>query len=219
MLDLFIFDIAGTTVRDDGLVMRAFRAVADRVGSDASDDWVRARMGFDKREVFAELIGTVPGCTATVDELRALFESSIAAELERHPPVPLAGAVEALEVMASEGVKVGFTTGFSRDTALAVLEPLGWATDLLVASDEVSRGRPHPDLIFECMRRAGVHDASRVGIAGDTPSDLQAGTAAGVAVVAGVGHGTHTLDELARHPHTHLWANLNPLRDLWNATV
>lgn len=219
MLDLFIFDIAGTTVRDNGLVMRAFRRVVDRIDSRASDDWVRTRMGWDKRVVFSELIDTVPGCRATVGELRSLFESSIAEDLRRHPPVPLGGALEAMKLMRQTGVRIGFTTGFSRDTALAVLTPLDWPTNLLVASDEVARGRPQPDLILECMRRAGVHDPARVGVAGDTPSDLQAGMAAGVAVVAGVGHGTHALDELRPHPHTHLWPDLHPLAELLSATV
>lgn len=219
MLDLFIFDIAGTTVRDDGFVMRAFRRVADRVGSSASDDWVRARMGWDKRVVFAELIQSVPGCLGTIDELRSLFESAIAEELRQHPPIPLGGALEAMNLMRQTRVKIGFTTGFSRDTAMAVLTPLNWPTDLLVASDEVARGRPQPDLIIECMRRAGVSNPSRVGVAGDTPSDLQAGMAAGVAVVAGVGHGTHALAELSRHPHTHLWPDLHALADLLTAGV
>lgn len=219
MLDLFIFDIAGTTVRDDGLVMRAFRRVANRVDSQASDDWVRARMGWDKRVVFSELIDTVPGCTATVEELRTLFESSVAEELRRNPPAPLGGVLEAMSVMRQTGVQIGFSTGFSRDTGMAVLTPLGWPTDLLVASDEVARGRPHPDLILECMRRAGVSDPSRVGVAGDTPSDLEAGMSAKVAVVAGVGHGTHTLEELKPCPHTHLWSDLHALCELLTARV
>ena len=48
-------------------------------------------------------------------------------------------------------------------------------------------------------------------MAGDTPSDLGAGTAAGCGFVVGVGHGTHSLDELAAHPHTHLLPDLDGL--------
>ena len=41
-------------------------------------------------------------------------------------------------------------------------------------------------------------------MAGDTASDLVAGTAAGAAVVAGVLTGAHGRDQLAAAPHTHV---------------
>jgi len=44
----------------------------------------------------------------------------------------------------------------------------------------------------------------RVAVAGDTASDLLAGTRAGASVVAGVLTGAHDRDALAAAPHTHL---------------
>jgi beta-phosphoglucomutase-like phosphatase (HAD superfamily) len=85
---------------------------------------------------------------------------------------------------------------------------------VVVASDEVAHGRPAPDLIYEAMRRAGADDPGRVGVCGDTPSDLEAGHAAGCSMIVGVGHGTHTLEELAAHKHTHLFEDLMGLARL-----
>jgi beta-phosphoglucomutase-like phosphatase (HAD superfamily) len=84
----------------------------------------------------------------------------------------------------------------------------------VVASDEVINGRPAPDLIYEGMRRLDISDPSHVGVAGDSPSDLEAGTAAGCRIVVGVGHGTHTLAQLAEAPHTALLPDLTGLMDV-----
>ena len=43
-----------------------------------------------------------------------------------------------------------------------------------------------------------------VAVAGDTTSDLLAGTRAGAGVVAGVLTGAHARAELERVPHTHI---------------
>ena len=68
--------------------------------------------------------------------------------------------------------------------------------DFSVASDEVERGRPHPDLIYRAMSLAHVTEPALVAKIGDTPSDIEEGLAAGCGLVVGVTYGTHTADEL-----------------------
>ena len=65
------------------------------------------------------------------------------------------------------------------------------------------------------MSRFGILSASRVAKIGDTPSDLHEGTSAGCGWVVGVWEGSHTKDELAMHPHTHLLPNVTHLIRLW----
>ncbi len=84
--------------------------------------------------------------------------------------------------------------------------------DATVASDEVPRGRPHPDLLLRAMQLTGCADPRRVAKVGDTPADLAEGTAAGCGFVVGVTTGSHTRDELLAHPHTHL---IDALDELW----
>jgi phosphoglycolate phosphatase-like HAD superfamily hydrolase len=89
-----------------------------------------------------------------------------------------------------------------------LLARLGWhegeAIDASVTSDEVPRGRPHPDMILHLMRKLGVADARSVAKIGDTPSDLQEGTAAGCRWVIGITTGAHTRQQLTPIRHTHL---------------
>lgn len=125
--------------------------------------------------------------------------------------------MDAFEALARSGIRFGFTTGFSQTTARPLLDALGWPTSILATSDMVSHGRPAPDLIRLGMRQAACALPARVGIAGDTPSDLQAGAAAGCALIIGVGHGSHTLAELAPHPHTHLLPDLSNFAEVLHA--
>lgn len=214
-IDLVVFDIAGTTVQDIGFVERAFLAVSDRYGLGLDATWIKPRMGVNKLAVMAEAIASGrPGTSASAEELAGAFEQAIDDEVESGAAPALPGARELISALQAAGVRVAFTTGFSRRTALRVLGVAGLEGDAIVASDEVARGRPAPDLVFESMRRTGVDDAARVAVVGDTPSDLGCGMAAGAALVVGVGHGTHTLDELGAHEHTDLVEDMPALREL-----
>jgi phosphonatase-like hydrolase len=127
--------------------------------------------------------------------------------------VPGAGATFAL--LRRAGVKVALNTGFSREIVRVILDRLGWATgpviDASVASDEVPRGRPHPDMILALMKQLGVADARRVAKVGDTVVDLDEGTSAGCGLVIGVTGGAGTREQLQSRPHHHIVESLAEL--------
>lgn len=213
-IDLFVFDIAGTTVRDDGVVHHAFEATLRSADMTADESWIRARMGWNKVQVFAEALRNHGRSEGLAADLAARFSNEIRRTMDESPPVSLEGAVEAMRAVRDRGGGVAFNTGYSTALAEEIIGRLGWNADAVIGSDLVAHGRPAPDLILLAMNRVGTVDAGRVGVAGDTPSDLMAGAAAGCRWVVGVGHGTHSLAELSRHPHTHLLANLRGLSEV-----
>jgi phosphoglycolate phosphatase len=101
-----------------------------------------------------------------------------------NPPVPLDGVEQALRELKAQGLKIGLTTGFSREIADMILDSLGWTDggiiDLSVAGDEVPAGRPEPFLIQKVMADLGVQDTAAVVSAGDTASDVESARRAGV---------------------------------------
>lgn len=220
-IELVVFDMAGTTVRDDDAVNRCLREALHADGVEVTRDEVNEVMGLPKPAAIAAVLARKrPGGQAAsageVDRCHADFLARMIAFYQTDPGVaemPGAGAVFAQ--FKAAGVKVALDTGFSRAIVDVVLERLGWdrpgLLDATVASDEVARGRPHPDLLFEAMKRTGVTDAGRVAKVGDTPSDLQEGTAAGCGLVVGVTNGTHSLTQLQVHPHSHLVGSLAEL--------
>jgi phosphonatase-like hydrolase len=140
---------------------------------------------------------------AVTDQVHEDFRVRIKEQYRRgtgiHPPVGIAYVFHALR---SAGIRVGLDTGFSRDILDVLLAHLCWregtAIDYAIASDEVARGRPHPDLIHHLMTRAQITNPAQVVKIGDTPSDLEEGLAAGCGLVVGVTYGTHSRAELER---------------------
>ncbi len=211
-LSLFLFDMAGTTIRGDTADDNdAFREAAASEGLGADDEFLRSTMGWYKRDVFARLLRENGREESAADAMVGLYNGYLARIYTENPPEALPGAEEAMASLREAGALVGFTTGFFTETMDILLAGLGWVPDVAVAADQVAHGRPAPDMITEAMRRTGVTDVGAVGVAGDTPSDMRAGSSAGCRWVIGVGHGTHTLDELAQYPHTHLVDDLSTL--------
>jgi phosphonatase-like hydrolase len=211
-LSLFLFDMAGTTIEGDTADDNdAFRVAAASEGLTADDEFLRSTMGWFKRDVFATLLRDHRRDDDAADELVARYNAYLARIYTEHPPAALPGAEQAMAALSEAGALIGFTTGFHTEIKDILLAGLGWTPDVSVAADQVAHGRPAPDMIAEAMRRTGVTDVAAVGVAGDTPSDMRAGSSAGCRWVIGVGHGTHTLDQLAEHPHTHLIDDLTSL--------
>lgn len=212
-LQLVIFDIAGTSVKDIGFVEHAFLSVSERHGLGLDAAWIKPRMGVHKLAVMREALEH-SGKLGMIEpeQLSTEFEGAIDEQVQSGSAPALPGFIELFDDLKDAGVKVAFTTGFSRKTAEIVLKGAGIDYETLVASDEVENGRPAPDVVLEAMRRAGVEDPTRVAVIGDTPSDLGSGMNAKVALAIGVGHGTHELSDLELHPHTHLAQDMTALR-------
>jgi phosphonatase-like hydrolase len=219
-IELVIFDMAGTTVRDDDAVNACLRAaLAKHV--EITRDEANSVMGLPKpiaiRLLLEEKIANGLAISATL--VNTIHDDFLARMLKHYhsaPDVePMPHTLDTFCRLKEAGVRLALDTGFSRPIVNAILERLGWNEgglfDATVASDEVQQGRPHPDLALKAMELTGVRDRRLVAKVGDTPSDLQEGTAAGCGLVVGVTNGSHTREQLAPYPHTHLIASLQEL--------
>lgn len=207
---LAVLDIAGTTVKDPDAVASCLQGALTSVGVEISRQEANAVMGIPKPVAIGMLLESKDHAEL-LPQVPAIYED-FAARMSRYYEdcaeiEPMPGTEEALEKMRAAGIKIVLDTGFSRPITDLIVNKLGWQGRLIdasVSADDVANGRPHPDLIFKAMEIVGVESVNEVLKAGDTPSDLQEGTAAGCALVVGVTTGTHTEDELRAHPHTHL---------------
>jgi phosphonatase-like hydrolase len=213
---LAVFDLAGTTMLDDGSVARIFMEVLLSGGlSVTAEDVARVR-GASKREAFRRL-------TDDPERAERLFRRFMA-DIQRHdagqPPREVPGASATFAWLRERGVKVALNTGFERATVETLVSALGWADgvfDAVVSGDDVEAGRPSPAMIQEAMRRLRIADAATVMAVGDTVLDLQAGTAAGAGWVVGVTSGAHDRARLSAFPHTCLLASIADLPEMLQA--
>lgn len=201
---LAVLDMAGTTVRDDGAVERAFAESIGEMGLDPEPHLalVRETMGQSKIVVFRQILGD----DQRAEEANRRFEAAYDAAIDRGEAVPLPGAGDTLGALRATGVKVCLTTGFSASTQQHLLDALSWhdLVDLALVPGNGLRGRPYPDLVFAAIMRLGIDGVQDVAVAGDTVNDLLAGHRAGASIVAGVCSGAHPRELLATAPHTHL---------------
>ncbi|WP_435010870.1 phosphonatase-like hydrolase [Tundrisphaera lichenicola] len=217
-IELVVFDLAGTTVDDGGAVNRCLRDALKADGFEASPEAVDEVMGIAKPVAIRSLLGL----EATDERVAKIFEDFVGRMSRFYATDPsvveMPGATDVFRALRRAGVGVALDTGFSRDIVDILLDRLGWLreglVDASITSDEVPRGRPHPDMIRSLMGKLGVAEASSVAKIGDTPSDLDEGSNAGCGLVIGFTSGTHTREQLAPYPHTHLIDALADLPDL-----
>ena len=207
--ELVVSDFAGTTMKEEGSVLSAYRQALAAFDIPFTEADLAARRGASKRAVFQELAGRThaPDRAGPIAE-RALaaFEAALHAEYETGPVREIEGAGEAIAALRAAGVRVALTSGFERGVVDLLVRRLGWADlfDRVYASDDAPAGRPAPFLIYRAMMDLNVHDVSRVCVVGDTPLDLQAASNARAGWVVGVLSGAHGLETLGATPHTHL---------------
>jgi phosphonatase-like hydrolase len=207
---LAVLDMAGTTVSDDGVVLRAFGRALEAVGGVSPDSpggdpaaFVQRTMGQSKIEVFTTLFS---GDGAKAQRANAAFERAYDEAVDEGQIAPLPGAVEAMASLRAGGVQVCLTTGFAPATRDRILAALDWtgSVDLALSPVDAGRGRPWPDMILSAVIRLRIDDVRQVAVAGDTASDLLAGWRAGAGIVAGVLTGAHGRAEFGAVPHTHI---------------
>lgn len=206
-LELVIFDLAGTTIEDDGQVPGAFTAALAEHGIEVTPEQVNGVRGASKREALLRLIPAGPQQAQRAEEVYASFREHLARRFTSEGVRAIPGAVAVFRSLRECGVRVALNTGFDRETTALLLSTLGWAdgmVDAVVCGDDVTHGRPAPYLIFRAMEAAGANSVHRVANIGDTTLDLEAGCNAGVRWNVGVLSGAHDRQSMASAPHTHL---------------
>ncbi|HEY1493653.1 MAG TPA: phosphonoacetaldehyde hydrolase [Candidatus Solibacter sp.] len=194
-LQAVILDWAGTTVDFGSLApVAALQRVFEANNVPVTTAEVRAHMGTLKKDQIRSIcVGdrvaaawTVrygrPPAEAEVERLFAEFlpqQSHILAGFS----APIAGVTETIEAWRSNGLRIGSTTGYTRELLNIVLPPAaaqGYSPDASVTPDEVGGGRPRP---FMCYRNAillGAYPLWHCVKIGDTPSDIGEGLNAGM---------------------------------------
>ncbi|MCK3684814.1 HAD family hydrolase [Maribellus sp. YY47] len=231
-IKMVVFDMAGTTVKDDNEVERCFVLAAQKTGLKYTTEEIIAMMGWSKRLVFETLWKkNLPNAEDAeiqykTDHSYAEFKVILENNYLTQSVSPVEGAKEIFSYLKKEDVKIVLTTGFYRKVTDIILQRLGWdkeldenykgnsnsIIDLSVSSDQVASGRPSPAMINKAMEVFGVSDPKRVVKIGDTPSDLQAGRNANCYLSLGVTYGTHSYDQLAKYDNDGLLDSIVELK-------
>jgi phosphonoacetaldehyde hydrolase len=194
-IDTVIFDWAGTTI-DYGCFapLVAFIDAFSAVGIEITVSEARKPMGIKKIDhvkaildmprVSSEWIKChgVPPAHEDMEALYNKFETILFMKLGEHC-TPLPGACETVSLLRKSGMKIGSTTGYTREMmniAAAEADKLGYSPDSIITSTDVPRGRPFPYMVWQNAINLESPDLSCICKVGDTISDIQEGLNAGV---------------------------------------
>lgn len=219
---LIVFDIAGTTVRDDGSVATSFRNAFVKNGFDISLEDTHPYMGV-KKIVAVQMMLEELGADYSLEDVNRIHEDFVNEMVdfyEYDPSVkPFEDTEEVFQSLKEKGVRIALNTGFPRVIANTIVNRFQWMdkglVDDLIASDEVRDGRPSPLMIEQLMFRAGVDDPLQVAKVGDTTVDIEEGKAAGCQYIISVTTGSGSRDELASFYPTHIIPDLRSLMDIF----
>ncbi len=215
-IQLLLFDMAGTTVDEGKIVYKTVHRAVERAGYPAPFETVKfIAAGKKKLQAIRDLLAEVTGGEATEEIAQAVYTDFLIlleTAYAENPAKPMPGAAFVFQKLQERGIKVALNTGYPRPIAEQLLRQLGWLDhpmiDLVVTSDEVERGRPHPDMIFKAMQQLGISDAKSVGKIGDTIADVEEGLNAGCGMSAGITTGAQTAEELWSAKATHVFDSL-----------
>jgi phosphonatase-like hydrolase len=221
-IKLAVFDMAGTTIKDNSNVAAAFQEAFLHHGFDkVTLEEAQEKMGYPKplaiRDILSQNIDDKKLITEElIASIHVDFVQNMIAYYRDTPGISfMDDAEEVFEELHNLGIKVGLDTGFSRDITDVILERVGWKDtpliDITVCSDEVENGRPFPDLIRVMMEKFGINDPKEVIKIGDTEVDVNQGHNSGCLMSIGVTTGAFTREELTKHNPTHI---VNSLKEI-----
>lgn len=214
---LIVLDMAGTTVNDFGLVQQAaIDTMKAFTGVEIDIKAANNVMGIPKKIAFEQLcsLNKIAADNELISKLEGYFNKQLTEQYATKGSISLMPHAEDLfEAVRSHGAKLYLNTGFNRAVATVIVDNLGLQQVLhgYIGSDEVSMGRPQPDMIRLAMKKENIEYSHFVMKVGDTISDLYEGYSAGCAWNIGVLTGANTYDELKTAPYSQILSDLQPL--------
>lgn len=189
-----VLDWAGTMVDHGSLApMDVFVRSFAEFGVAITVEEARGPMGMAKRDHIAAVLrlprvsaawqdkhGAAPG-ESDIDRVYDVFVPMNVAVVSDFATL-IDGAAEAARRIRGRGLKIGSTTGYTREIMAPLLplaEAQGYAPDNLVCAGETAEGRPSPLMMYRTFLDLGVWPAWRVVKVDDTEVGIAEGLNAG----------------------------------------
>lgn len=212
-VELVVFDIAGTTVADNGEIAIAFQEALKAFGYDVPLEKINPLMGYAKKEAIKKLLKEFEPdgskiYSALMNQIHEIFLQKMIEYYSTDQLRSLPFAEEVFDALKQRNILIGIDTDI-------VIKRLGWIedkkVDYVISSSEVIAGRPFPYMIEELMMKAKLNDARKVIKVGDTEVDVNEGKNAGCLYSIGITTGAFTREEFAPYEPSFIIDNLKEI--------
>jgi len=203
-LKALVLDWAGTTVDFGSLApARTLQKVFASARIEITETEARRDMGLPKkdhigrilsmprvRDAWQSLRGQPPSSADLDDMYNAFIPLQFSCLAEYSTMIP--GVVDTVERFRARGLKIGSTTGYTREMLELLLETseqAGYKPDCSLVPGDVGLGRPHPFMIYQIAVNLRVSPLAAIAKVGDTPVDIEEGLNAGTWSIGVAGTG------------------------------
>lgn len=188
-----IFDLDGVLVDSSLFHRESWRVVGIERGFEMTDELFWRTFGMPNRQILPLLLGRVPD----EQEMAELSErkEEVYRQVAAGKMQPLPGAVELVRSVSAAGFRVALGSSTPWSNIKVVLDALGIREcfEHIVCSDDVTHGKPHPEVFLKAAAKLGLPPARCVVIE-DAVVGVQAARAAGARCLAVAT--THAADKL-----------------------
>lgn len=218
--------MAGTTVNEDNVVYKTLQKSINLSGFDFSLYQVMEQgAGREKLQAVKSILKAYAHIenNELADEIYQNFIVLLAEAYRNLHVLPQPDAVDLFQHLKRENILVVLNTGYNRETALGLIEKLGWEKgkefDELVTATDVKANRPEPDMIWLAMEKFEIADPGEVLKVGDSIIDIEEGRNAGCRLSIGITTGAHTFKQLQMASPDYIINNLLELIPIISSTA
>ncbi|QCX52780.1 phosphonatase-like hydrolase [Elizabethkingia sp. JS20170427COW] len=223
-IEMVIFDMAGTTINENNLVYKTIHKAFLNQGFQISLDQVLEEgAGKEKRQAIQDILTKYQLCQNIEQTTNTIFEYFKVALSEAYNNIkvsPIEGVPELFKRLKQKGIKIILNTGYDSKTTYTLLQQVGWKVgkeiDLIVNADDVSLGRPHPDMIIKAMNIFNISNPQKVLKAGDSDIDILEGKNAKCGITVGVLSGAQNKEQLEKAHPDYILNSLADLDSIFN---
>lgn len=223
MIELAIFDLAGTIVDEDNLVYKNIVTAFDQEGIDITLATVLEKAA-GKEKWFA--IHDLLKDTTTLDDeeraektndIHSVFLRNLVKSYQEYEIKLFDDCRPLFEFLKENNIKQAVNTGYSRRIAEIILKKVdfieGRDFDLLCTADDVFEARPAPDMILKICKELKIDAKNSIKV-GDSAVDILEGKNAQVYLSIGITTGAQTVEQMAKEGPDFIVHSLSELQEV-----
>jgi len=224
MIQLALFDLAGTSITDNDDVAKVFIKTLHDYSIHCSIEEINTVMGIPKSIAISNLLfhQSAYNNENSSDLIDEIYHSFIINMKDHYTSIQPVTSIQNIEDLFTElynhGIKIYFDTGFPREITDMIIDVVGWKNydwyTGVITADDVENGRPAPDMIYKVMSICSIESSKAIVKIGDTPSDMKEGVSANCAAIIGVTYGSHSEHDLINAGSTHIAHSVQELSTL-----
>ena len=173
---LLITDFDGTLVNTFTANYKAYKKALGEYGINLTREKYRECFGFRFDRLMDELGVNDENIRKEIKEKKAQYYPGYFADLQLNKPL-----MDFIKALHQSGVKTAIASTARRVNLINVLEYLGETTsfDLILAGEEVAKGKPDPEIYLNTMQRCGVMPEETL-VFEDSSAGMEAAERAGI---------------------------------------